>query len=1189
MVVLLLASLQMLYAQKFVNLTAEDLKIDSVKPYVAYFWQLPENHNDSVYSVTLKYPEFYEMSAEDVAAYKALDAKLPGEMPEIETSVTCNRKQPVMTASFCPVVFRDGKYMFLVSYMVEKNSSPLSGTYGARAMALQSTNPATRYASHSVLATGKWAKIRVPDSGIYQLTDEVMRRAGFTDPSKVRVYGYGGNIIPEALGDNYLREYDDLKEVPVCNVGGKMLFYGKGPVHWLSKKVADRIRNPYSDYGYYFITESDSAALTMTEQELKDKVADDPDSYHRLYENDSYAWYDGGRNLYSSVEIAKGATSNMKIELGDKDEFILMKYVVSAGVNSKYSVTLNDSLIASRDITLRDYDKAYQRADSIVLRGFKGECQLKVKCLEGGPLRMDYVSLAFASALSVPDFANDKFPAPEYVGKVDNQDLHADGSADMIIIIPTSQKLRAQAERLKAFHESHDSLSVRIVVAGDLYNEFSSGTPDVSAYRRYLKMLYDRAKTESEMPRFVLLFGDSFWDNRMRTHHTASLSPDDYLLCHESEDSFSETDCYVSDDFIAMLDDNEAIRRIRTATATRVYYNYEGTPDVAMGRIPAVTTTEAESVVTKTINYATNVNAGAWQNTLVFLGDDGNSNTHMTDVNEVADSTIVRTPGFYVRKVMWDSYDRQSSSTGHRYPEVSELVKKQQSEGALVFDYAGHGSAISLSHEAVLLLNDFHDFRGKNLPLWVTASCDIMPFDAGKDNIGEAAVLNPDGGAIAFYGTTRTVMSSYNRFINRAFMRYVLSRDSNGNPLTIGEANRLCKQYLVSSRQDVTVNKLHYTLLGDPALALALPQCNAVVDSINGIATSSSELPVLKAGSVVKVKGHVESSSQKLSDFNGTLTALVRDTQEQIVCKLNNTDPKDGATTAFIYNDRPKVIYKGNNDVVNGEFTFVFAVPKDINYSSGTGLITLYAVNEAGMSANGECSNFYVNGTEAVEDEGMGPSLYCYLNSQSFVNGATVQPTPFFVAEIEDQDGINASGAGIGHDMQLVVDDDPTKTYNLNSNFQYDFGSYTTGQTSYVLPALEEGPHTLRFRAWDVLNNSSTVTLNFNVSHTVSPTIANTYASPNPATEYVDFVVTHDHPGSLLQSEIEVMDASGRLLWKYENGGTVTSGNTYVARWNLTLSSGQRLNTGVYLYRVKLSGSGQSWASAARKLIVIGR
>ena len=208
-----------------------------------------------------------------------------------------------------------------------------------------------------------------------------------------------------------------------------------------------------------------------------------------------------------------------------------------------------------------------------------------------------------------------------------------------------------------------------------------------------------------------------------------------------------------------------------------------------MGRFPVTTMEEAKVMVDKTINYANNQNAGAWQNTLMFMGDDGNSNLHMKDANEVADFVSALYPGYLIKKVMWDAYTRVTSSTGNTYPEVTRIIKQQQAAGALIMDYAGHASETQVSHENVLKITDFKEFRNTNLPLWVTACCDIMPFDGVTSNIGEEAVLNPNGGAVAFYGTTRTVYAMENKYINRAFMRRVLSY-VDGKPITLGEAHR---------------------------------------------------------------------------------------------------------------------------------------------------------------------------------------------------------------------------------------------------------------------------------------------------------------------------------------------------------------------------------------------------------------
>ena len=409
-----------------------------------------------------------------------------------------------------------------------------------------------------------------------------------------------------------------------------------------------------------------------------------------------------------------------------------------------------------------------------------------------------------------------------------------------------------------------------------------------------------------------------------------------------------------------------------------------------------------------------------------------------------------------------------------------------------------------------------------------------------------------------------------------------------GKPVTIGEAHRLAQNDLVSgngptSGSDVTVNHLHYSLLGDPALALNLPMRQIVVDSINGIPVAgAATLPMLKAGSIARMAGHIEGAD----DFRGVITATVRDSKETVTCRLNNTD-KDGAETAFEYKDRTKTLYQGTDSVRGGKFAFSFAVPLDINYSNQSGLVNLYAVNTAKtLSAHGSSEQFTVGESEEQKNDSIGPSIYCYLNSPSFVDGGKVNTTPFFVAKITDKDGINAAGSGIGHDLQLVIDGDMSKTYVLNSNFTYDFGTYTSGSTYYSIPQLEPGKHELTFRAWDIQNNSSTVKLRFNVVKGLSPALFDVGVTANPAKTSTTFIISHDRTESDMDVVVEVFDSSGRQHWRHSESGVPTSGS-YTVSWDLTSDSGNPLGTGVYLYRVKVASDGSSYTSKVKKLIII--
>ncbi len=1211
LLVLLLAVLRA-GAQEFVNLTAEQVRVGESLPVFSHEFPLGKATGGvaslasdalagSAYTVSIEYPEFIDMSADEVGRLHAITTDTLPALPQIEQYIGVSRRQATLYVSFIPIVFRDGKYQKLVSFKLKAEPSPSrpvalgrgahapsadkpqQGKYSPLAQGVaRSETAASPYASHSVLATGRWAVISVPATGVYQLTDALVRQCGFTHLNHVRVYGYGGALQPEVLTADYLKHTDDLHEVPTCTVGGRRLFHAVGPVSWQSAADKQRTRNPYSNVGCYFLTEStDAEPLTADSAAFVSSFYPAPDDYHSLYEVDDFAWYHSGRNLYESTPLPTEGYRSYELAAHhtDGELTVAMTYQAPGTV----SVVVNDSVMGTINLTqtLSSYVKAAARSQTFSLKGMLrpvNTVQLRQTSGEG-TMRLDYLALTMPMAAPAPNLSTAAFPVPTYEYGITNQDLHADGPADMVIVIPTSQKLRSQAERLKQLHEERDSLRVRIVPADELYNEFSSGTPDANAYRRYLKMLYDRAETEADMPRYLLLFGDGTWDNRMATADWRRFSPSDFLLCYESENSLSETDSYVSDDYFCLLDDGEG------ASLTR-----SDKTDVGVGRLTARTEAEAKILVDKIVDYANNVYAGDWQNTLCFMGDDGNNNVHMSEAEAAVNTVLAQHPSFSIRKVYWDAYERIVASTGFRYPDVMRMVKQQMQTGALIMDYCGHGRADQISHERVLGIEDFAMQTSLRLPLWVTASCDIMPFDSQLDNIGETAMLNTRGGAIAFFGTTRTVYTGDNQNMNCAFLKHVLGT-TDGRRNTLGDAVRLAKNEVRAlptyskdgGRSDTyVINKLHYSLLGDPALTLAAPTRSVVIDSINGRPVSQDTVRLV-AGQQATVSGHVEGGS-----FNGVAALTVKDVETKVVCRLNNTG-SDGAQKAYSYLDRPTTVYNGQDSLRNGRFNLTFVVPQDISYSDATGQMTIYALSaDRQQAAHGRSENFTMgSGDTPNSNDGIGPSIYCYLNTSDFTNGGNVNNTPYFYARITDKDGINAAGSSVGHNLELVVDGQPSMTYNLNDYFQYDFGDYQTGTVGYSLPQLAEGEHRLTFRAWDVLNNSSLAELRFNVVRRLQPQCFSVDCTRNPATTATSFVINHDRTGSSMDVQLEIFDASGRLLWRKSETGLATD-NTYTINWDLTTDSGSRLPTGVYLYRVLVSSDGSRQASKAQKLIILG-
>ena len=1150
-------------SQEYFNLTAQQVRIDSMLPVFTHSFPLSAHYADSSYTVQICYPEFLPMSSDDVKRYEQISGQSLPTLPDVVQQVSVSRKKARLEVSFIPLVWRDGKYQKLVSFQLKLKANKVHGMRW-----LNAPYRANGVATTSALASGKWVKIRVPASGIYQLTSDLVQRAGFSNINNVRVYGYGGAMQPESLTANYITDTDDLQEVPVCDTGGRRLFWAQGPVSW---NGMTRIRNPYSQYGYYFLTEGDGNGLSESEQQLMEHFVTTGEAANRLYEVDDYAWFHGGRNLYDAQTFSIGQARDYTLAspLAGNGEGVVTVVLTAYDSNapSSATITVNGETVGTMTInSCSTYEHANQTKSQFQV-ALKAQNTIRIQQTTGGVMRLDYIALHTNGTSSAPTLQQVTVGTPEVVGTIANQNLHGDEAADMVIVIPASRQLQAQAERLKAFHEEHDGMRVRLITADELYNEFSSGTPDANAYRRYLRMLYERAQTESDMPSYLVLFGDGAWDNRMLSSDWRNNNPDDFLLCYESENSFSATNCYVSDDFFCMLDEGEGGDLVRSDRA-----------DVAVGRFPARTEAEAKIMVDKLISYANNTYAGSWQNEICLMGDDGNNNLHMQDADSVARLVERMHPEYMVKRIMWDAYQRVSSSTGNSYPDVTRLIVQQMQSGALIMNYCGHGGPYGLSHELVVQLKEFRENTTTHLPLWVTASCDIMPFDGQEENIGETVLFNKHGGAVAFFGTTRTVYSSYNRVMNLAFMSQVLEG------ITVGEAVRLAKNSLITTGQDHSTNKLQYTYLGDPALRLAYPTLKAVVDDINGASVSENEPLTLRAGTTVTIRGHVEKDGQRLSSYDGTVSATVRDAEEVVTCRLNDSKETE---RAFVYTDRTKVLFHGSDSVQAGQFALRFIVPQDISYTEGTGLINLYAIDNSRTAiANGTSNHFVLAGATAAQQDTSGPEVFCYLNAETFTNGDKVNLTPYFVARISDDSGINATGNGIGHDIQLVIDGQTVQTYVLNDYFSYDFGSYTSGTVGYSIPTLTAGRHKLQFRVWDTQNNSTTKELSFVVVEALEPVFFDVECTRNPADTHTSFRIIHDRTGSEMDVILDVFDLSGRHLWQHAESGVPTD-DTYLIDWDLTSGNGSRISTGVYLYRVRISSNGSSYASRAKKMIII--
>lgn len=1010
---------------------------------------------------------------------------------------------------------------------------------------------------------------------------------------------------------------------------------------------ANHTNNTYSKYSYYFVTEGDSP-LKMQELESPESTSQEVTTYpeHFLIDNDAFSWFNGGRTFYDSYDFANGNSKNYTIETPDVDPECSVQVCVAFSAKSTNITTAQINMGTERLGTMTlaslssEYDKATTADRTFVTTLSNNTNILNISTTKGNSARLDYIKVCYRRKLKmvnnflvfshytsnpstmklegatsnteiwrvgypgnpvakVPatlngstlsfDVANPTlryvavnlaatYPVPEKVGAVANQDLHADSVADMVIIIPESGKLLEQAQRLASFHESHDSLRVKVVRADMLYNEFSSGTPDAGAYRRYLKMLYDR-NSGNDIPKYLLLFGGCVWDNRGVTPACSRLKLKDYLLCYESEPSVSEVSCYVNEDYFGMLDDGEGAN-----------LRYDKV-DLGVGRFPVTDPDKAKIIVDKIIKYSENQTPGSWKNAVYFMADDGEANKHMKAAEGVATTLEKYYPNLKVGRIYWDAYTRVSTATGFTYPQVTADINTAMQKGALIMNYTGHGAPYTISKENVLKTANFKNFVSSKVPLWVVASCEITPFDREEENIGVESMINPNGSAIAFYSSSRAVYSTQNSYINNYFMYYVLGKSKNGKRNTIGDANRLAKVNLVSSvdgeildYRDYGDNKLKYALMGDPALVISMPTQTVVLDSINGVALSFDNKPNLPAGSLARFSGHIESSNgAELPDFNGQVTLTLYDSKDTITCKNNTNESVD----PFVFTSYDRTLFEGNDSIKSGKFSVVIPIPLDIKYSGEQGMVKLYAVNtDKTLEGNGTDNRFTINGTyEEIKSDSLGPDMYIYLNDPDFKDGQTVNETPYFYAQLKDVDGINITGNGVGHNLELIIDGKENTSYNLNTYYQNDFGSYTSGTVAYQIPKLTDGEHHLLFRAWDVQNNSSSRSLKFVVKSGLKPQISSVALSHNPASTSTTFMITYDRPAEETKFTINVYNAFGQKCWTHTE--TTTSNGYHTINWDLESNSGVALSSGLYLYEVAISCNGSAQTIKKQKMIIV--
>lgn len=1066
--------------------------------------------------------------------------------------------------------------------------------------------------------------------------------------NNIALFGNGGDRLPESTSTPV---FDDLQEVAIDvvdkNGNGQFdaedyfLFYGMGIIAWNEKYYTadcqfEHDMNFYTKETYYFLTTTpgvglkkrisqissltQSATHTVTTYYYRNVIEKEINNTHltsRIWVGDNmanvprveYKMSAAGilqsANLYLKMQVLSLYSSTFSVSLnGNSNVYTLNtgQGLISATYTQFYPKS--DELTFTVDYTARqggaigwiDFLEVHGKAalgqyagqigfrnPEIVGTGNVAQYQFDTKgkntqiwdvtdrhnCLKiNGNTSANTLSFRL-SADSLREFIafdGTSFLKTTPVGKIANQNLHGLQYADLVII--THPSLLGYAEKLANFRRTNDNMSVHVVTTSQVYNEFGSGAMDIGAIRNFLKMFYDRASNASEIPQNALLFGKASFDFRNIYGKDTCIIP-----FYQGTAALDMDNDLATDNFFGKL-------------AAGKGNNANGSMDMGIGRLSASNTYIADILVQKSINYAAKnnlvpasessvSNLGSWRNIVAFTADDNDDGYHIDDPESVIKNSALATNNYInIDKMYCDIFKKEFASNGTRYPEVNAAINRRINNGCLMFSYFGHGGDNGWAHERILQRSDINSWTNKYcLPFLFTGCCTFNYYDR-LDGVSpaEEALFKSNGGAIALVTSTRNTTSGGNRALCTALMNHAFEK-VNGKYLTLGEMHR-------AAQCDYNYNT--HVLMGDPSATLAHPQFNVITDSING-KPYTLNTDTINSLQKVTVSGYIaDDNNLIMSNLNGWVYPSVYDKPDSMQTLPNNPG-RDARTIAVQKN----LLFRGKIKITNGRFNFTFITPKDMNFTYGIGKISYYATDEQTVDATG----FTLINTGGIYDtiinDDIGPDIQLWLNDEQFVSGGITTASPVLLARISDSSGINTAGAGIGHDIVAILDNNTATPYTLNDFFEYDSNSYTSGKLTYALSMLSVGHHTLTLRAWDIVNNVSEKTIDFEVVDNTELQLAHVLNYPNPFTTSTYFSFEHNHPNSLMHILLQIYTISGKLVKTIISDQQTEGFRSDPIFWDGRDDFGDKLARGVYVYKLKVVIDKNTFAEKIEKIVIL--
>ena len=944
----------------------------------------------------------------------------------------------------------------------------------------------TSYAQNSLLASGQWLKIGITQSGMYQITPAWLSSLGIK-ASQIGVYGHEIGELPQS---NAAQRPTDLQAIPFLKQGDKILFYGeKFPHHYcdttfyfirlddpspkpITELSASSMTNtPALDYGYsHFHYEPESYNLLQSGREwlgdgffgqvnrtiqypLSDYKTGIPSLLSGKLASSSFSpgtftfnipgntiapltfpATTGGR--YDQKAFVQSFSASVYPEIKDQNWIWNLAYTNTTGsgyidyIDLQYPRKFNATNENPHYILPNKTDSTF----SISIQNKQSNHGVWVKI--PGKSWQNASSLTFnkiAPGAELLIFDTTKGADPLTGEIIPNQNIRADSTSELLII--TSPSILPAAQLL-ASYKSAKGIMAKAYSTKEIYHEFSAGKTDITAIRDFIR---------AKKPRYVLILGDATVDYKGINKVATATERQNYVPSYESRESLQPLQTYVSDDYFGLLADNQGEWLEGNEAMNEPI-------SVGIGRIPARSLEEANTVVNKLISYDTKMIFRPFR--FAWLADDGDANIHVQDAEDFAQ---LLPAAFQVNKTYIDQFPQELTNGFYTSAAGKKASLELFNQGAELIHFLGHGSESAWTDEKVITNNEIQNLKNsQHLPILLTATCQFGRFDDPNQLSGaELSLLSNQGGAIGLISTTRPVFQSSNYLFGQAFYRQ-LAKHLNDENYKLGDLFKDAK----NDSQSGVINR-NITLLGDPTLALPWNHTPLTI-----------QLDTLHAGII---------QGQTNPSIDGEIRLFYYGEDRAVQTLGTKTDK-------FSYTLPGNLAGISSANVVKGKFTLANNLPA---------ASLKWMARSATQTYAGGILWPIKSSTETKETSP--PSLTAQLLNESDLLACS--PNPLLQINISDESSLRLVGPK-GEKAVLTIND--TLEIPLADVFTPTLGNSKQGTITFPFESLLPGLYKIRANCFDVHTNQGICSFEFRVSSAAKEQSA-LRMYPNPITDRTSF------------------------------------------------------------------------------------